>query len=347
MRKGINLFVLIFALTLLGCYDRGEAFTEKVETNVIIKDRQINYRQISVPEEGGMKFIRFTDEDEYVAGPNVKKNKGVISWYTSSLIDIDPNEEKVAFIGLKDGKTNIYIKSLLGGKTTIQRTFRDNVYGVAFSADGKMISFVDYIDDNYNVYQIKADKGAAIQEITKSKSSETSPVYSTDNKLLFYTKSEYSSTNKYYRYYIWSYNLTNSLTTQYSEGFSPCISKDNKLMYVTRNDKETGLGEIWSVNMDTGEEIRIVDDREKGFSTPKISPDGTKLLVTGSTLATKERIENLDLYTVNVDGSNLTQLTFHPGNDVSGVWSPKGDKIYFLSQRGNEKGNYGIWMINY
>jgi TolB protein len=118
-------------------------------------------------------------------------------------------------------------------------------------------------------------------------------------------------------------------------------------MYVTRNDKESGLGEIWSINLETGQEIRILDHPEMGFSTPKVSPDGTKLLCTGSTLATKERIENLDLYTVNVDGTGLTQLTFHQGNDVSGVWGPKGDKIYFMSQRGNEKGNYGVWMIDY
>lgn len=338
--------LLLTTFTIESCYNRSTSYKEVTNVDVKIKERIIDYRAISVPEEGGMKFTRFTDEDEYVSGPAVYKEEGIITWFAAGLIDIDPNGEKVAFIGEKDGKTNVYIKSLLGGKTTIQRTFRDNIKGVAFSKDGTMISFVDEIDNNFDVYQIKADKGAAIQQITKSSSYESSPYYSNDGKLLFYSKAEYSSISKTSKYYIWSYNLNNSLSTQYSEGFSPCLSKNDNIMYITRNDKETGLGEIWSINIETGEEIRILDDSYRGFSTPRISPDGTKLLVTGSTLASKERIENLDLYTINVDGSNLTQLTFHPGSDVSGVWSPDGKHIYFLSQRGNEYGNFGIWMIN-
>ncbi|MBK8927155.1 MAG: PD40 domain-containing protein [Crocinitomicaceae bacterium] len=84
-----------------------------------------------------------------------------------------------------------------------------------------------------------------------------------------------------------------------------------------------------------------------GFSTPRLSPDGKKVLCVGSTLATRERMENLDLYIVNIDGTQLTQLTFHPGHDVSPEWSPDGSKIYFLSQRGTEDGGYNVWMIDY
>jgi hypothetical protein len=40
-------------------------------------------------------------------------------------------------------------------------------------------------------------------------------------------------------------------------------------------------------------------------------------------------------------------MTFHPGNDVSAIWGPKGEKIFFLSQRGNAAGNFGVWMIEY
>ena len=99
--------------------------------------------------------------------------------------------------------------------------------------------------------------------------------------------------------------------------------------------------------MISGQEIQILADNERGFSTPKISPDGETLLVTGTTLATSNRIENLDLYTVKTDGTQLTQITFHPGHDLSPVWHPKKSEIFFLSQRGNEKGTYGIWSIKY
>jgi Tol biopolymer transport system component len=99
--------------------------------------------------------------------------------------------------------------------------------------------------------------------------------------------------------------------------------------------------------VETGRETLILSHSEMGFSTPRISPDGKQLLIIGSTLATKERVENLDLYVVNIDGTNLTQLTFHPGHDVSPEWNDTGNMIYFLSQRATEKGDYNVWKIKY
>ena len=50
---------------------------------------------------------------------------------------------------------------------------------------------------------------------------------------------------------------------------------------------------------------------------------------------------------VRTDGSRLTQLTYHEGHDLSPVWAPDGKSIYFLSQRGSEKGIYNIWKMNF
>ena len=50
---------------------------------------------------------------------------------------------------------------------------------------------------------------------------------------------------------------------------------------------------------------------------------------------------------IGTDGNNLTQLTYHPGNDISAVWAPDGKSIYFLSQRGNVEGKYNVWKMNF
>ena len=50
---------------------------------------------------------------------------------------------------------------------------------------------------------------------------------------------------------------------------------------------------------------------------------------------------------VRSDGSQMTQLTYHRGHDLSPVWSPDGKSIYFLSQRGTENGAYNIWKMNF
>lgn len=51
-----------------------------------------------------------------------------------------------------------------------------------------------------------------------------------------------------------------------------------------------------------------------------------------------------DIYIVNVDGDNLTQLTKNKSNDMEPYWTTDG-YLYFSSDRGNKKGNYQIWRF--
>src|SRR5690606_14286874 len=113
--------------------------------------------------------------------------------------------------------------------------------------------------------------------------------------------------------------------------FTPHLHKDGRTIVLTRNNRETGRGEIWTVDLVSGQSTQILSHREMGFSSPSFSPDGKYILLVGSTVATEHRRENLDIYVIQPDGSGLTQLTFHPGHDCSPVWSPDGKSIYFLS----------------
>ena len=45
------------------------------------------------------------------------------------------------------------------------------------------------------------------------------------------------------------------------------------------------------------------------------------------------------IFVMEPDGSNQTNLTNHAANDFDPVWSPDGDAIAFLSDRGNEQGD--------
>ena len=46
-----------------------------------------------------------------------------------------------------------------------------------------------------------------------------------------------------------------------------------------------------------------------------------------------ERSGNSDVYVMGADGSNVTQLTNHPGTDSEPVWSPDGAQLAFASNR--------------
>jgi TolB protein len=54
------------------------------------------------------------------------------------------------------------------------------------------------------------------------------------------------------------------------------------------------------------------------------------------------REENWDIYVVNVDGSGLQRLTVDPANDGLPTWSPDGNAIAFVSNRG---GPWAVWAM--
>ena len=72
-------------------------------------------------------------------------------------------------------------------------------------------------------------------------------------------------------------------------------------------------------------------------SYPMFSPNGERLIFHSN------RMGNYDLYTSNLDGSELIRLTDHPGMDRTPSWSPSGDKVAFVSTR---DGNYDVFIMN-
>jgi Tol biopolymer transport system component len=309
---------------------------------------KINLSMTSVPEEGGVKFTQFTKDEDVVLGPSVTKIGSKILWYAPPLIAISPDGSKLAYMGLKNENKNIYIKSTLGGGATVQRTFRNNVLDMSFSPDGKKIAFTDVVEGNDNIYVINATEGSAIQQITSTAADEMGPEYTPDGSKMFFTRSEKTMQGAVpiTRYYIWSFDIQSSLFTQYSEGFTPSMLPDGQSLVITRNNKETNLGEIWMIDIVKGNETLLLSDKTRGFSSPQVSPDGKKVVIVGVTPSSKTKPANLDIYTFKIDGTGLTQLTFHPGYDVSPKWAPDGKSIYFISQRGTEKGNWNVWQMS-
>jgi Tol biopolymer transport system component len=318
--------------------------------------QKVNFAITSVAEEGGISFSQITNyENEVVVGPFVTRAGKKMFWEASSLIAISPDGTKIAYIGDKNKARNVYIRGLTGGSAVTQRTFTGNPkLGVTFSPNGKYIAFAEKKDDNYNIYQLNATEGAATQEITSSSNDEVSPCYDRKGEFLYFTKGEKQVVGQkgkdevsISRYYIWNYNLEKAMLTQYIEGYTPDISPDNSRMLITKTNANTRDGEIWSVELATGSPTLLMSQPKKGFSSPMFSPDGKKILCVGVTNAQKGVRQNLDIYVFNVDGTSLTQLTFHPGDDVSPRWSADGKAIYFISQRGSKKGQYSIWKMDY
>ncbi|OVE80643.1 hypothetical protein BVY04_05370, partial [bacterium M21] len=81
---------------------------------------------------------------------------------------------------------------------------------------------------------------------------------------------------------------------------------------------------------------QLIDSKKGEILDCELSYDGTKALFSWK----KDGGTNYDIYTINVDGTDLTQITKHPANDFNASWLPDG-AIALLSDRDN---NYAYCM---
>ncbi len=60
---------------------------------------------------------------------------------------------------------------------------------------------------------------------------------------------------------------------------------------------------------------------------------------------TSTRNSNAEIYVMNADGSQQIRLTHHPGDDFDPTWSPTGEHIAFVSERG-QNGVFDIYLMD-
>lgn len=111
--------------------------------------------------------------------------------------------------------------------------------------------------------------------------------------------------------------------------FHPSWSADGSKL-VFQSDR-SGAGDIYLMDFyahhgDTlPEAVSLTANRGlAGDFNPEISPDGTKIVFVSTS-------GNSDIWVMNIDGSEQTQLTFEPQSDLAPTWSPDGTQIAFQS----------------
>ena len=75
----------------------------------------------------------------------------------------------------------------------------------------------------------------------------------------------------------------------------------------------------------------------------QVSPDGKKVLYSVSYYSVKEDKSNSELFTMNIDGSDVQQITNTPQGEYVARWVKGGEKIAFMSA---ESGSMQLWEMN-
>jgi Tol biopolymer transport system component len=152
-------------------------------------------------------------------------------------------------------------------------------------------------------------------------------------------------------------NIKKQLTNNKSYDAEATVSpKGDKIVFTSTR---SGDLELWTMNIDGSNPKQVTSGL--GYDGGAFfSPDGKKLVFRASRPKTPEEVKeykdflkqglvapvNMEIYTCNVDGSDLKQIT-HLGN---ANWAPffnhAGDKIIFSSNHVGGGYHFNLWMIN-
>ncbi len=153
-------------------------------------------------------------------------------------------------------------------------------------------------------------------------------------------------------------NILAQLTNEPGYDAEATVSpKGDKIVFTSIR---TGDLELFTMDID-GSNVKQVTDQLGYDGGAFFSPDGTKLLFRASRPTTDEEIRvysellaeglvqptEMELYTCNVDGSDLKKITDLGNANWAPFYHPSGDKILFSSNHQSERGfPFNLFMIN-
>lgn len=151
-------------------------------------------------------------------------------------------------------------------------------------------------------------------------------------------------------------NIINQLTTEPGYDAEPTLSPDGSKIVFT--SMRSGDLELYTMNVD-GSEVKQVTD-ELGYDGGAFfSPDGKKLVFRASRPKTEEAIKNykdflakglvqptdMEIFTCNVDGSDLQQITELGGANWAPFYHPGGKKILFSTNHHTTGRQFNIFSV--
>ncbi|MGB2864452.1 MAG: hypothetical protein WBC05_14080 [Sedimentisphaerales bacterium] len=232
----------------------------------------------------------------------------------------------------------IYTITPDGGNRKQLTTGKPGNFFPAWSADGEQLAFVSIRNQKHEIWIIDSS-GKNERFFT----SGFLPAWSPDGRKLAFTRSDAKQ-----RRQIWIVGVDGRGERQLtSEGLNHCPAwspKGDKIAYWSGDAR--GFGQVWVMGSD-GTDPRQLTHPEKSAYTPDGSSANAPAWLFGKRIAYWSGIEHRygQIWTMNADGNNRTQLTTAPAPASSDnpTWSPDGKRILFDTQR---RKHPEIWVMN-
>jgi TolB protein len=235
-------------------------------------------------------------------------------------------------------RSNLYLKSVEGQAVTQLTTDPASEIEPTLSPDGKQIAFACNRSGMWDIFVMGID-GKSIRQVTNGRGDNLHPSWSPDGtRLVYCCRSPQSG-----QWELWVIGLDSPESRQYiGQGVFPAWSpREDVIAFQRPRGRDKQLYGIWTVRLVNGEPslpTLVASSPDMAYVSPTFSSDGKHIAFSGvpSDLAEGPT----DIYSVEVGGGNLQQLTKGPGGKYNPTWV--GDRVYFSLGRGGQE---NIWSV--
>jgi len=267
----------------------------------------------------GSKIAFFSDRDGPekwslfimdIDGSNLIKITENLSW--NGMPKFSPNGSKIVYVGLEGGLHNIFLINSDGMNKTRLTNRVASDFAPQFFSHGSKIVFVNRDFGSDDIFIMNLDGSNQIK--LSNDGSTSSPTISPDN-----SKIAFSS---------WSYGIAPKIVIMASDGSNPTrispsgavqdeapiYSPDgSKILFLSKPNLRSENFNIYVMDIDGSNRIDVSNGLNRNFH-PQFSSDGSKVVFTSGFA---------NIYSVNVDGSNLTELTTTGGINKKARFQPR------------------------
>ena len=255
---------------------------------------------------------------------------------TSLVIGVDA-QAQIAFVSGKNKKADIYVMDADGGNTQ-KLTKNGRSWRPSWSPDGERIAFVSDRGD-FEIYVMKAD-GRKPRNLTNNRHDDGAPSWSPDGKHIVF-ESERDDNEDIYVMDTDGKNQRN-ITKDHHDDAVPAWSPDGKrIAFVSYRGNDSKGVDIYVMNVNGENRRNLTKSFDRTAWKPSWSPDGKRIAFVSAVQG-----DEPEIYVMNINDGIPQKITDNHWLDNDPSWSPDGKRIAFASKRGQEDGDWDIYVMD-
>jgi Tol biopolymer transport system component len=231
-----------------------------------------------------------------------------------------PDGQRIAFVRRKPetARPDLFVMTASGtGRTRLTRTpvpERDP----SWSPEGTRIVFAARTSppEPFRIFVAKADGSARDQVTTQTQGTDRSPVWSPDGTRIAFVSDRAGGFPELYVMDPDGTNVRRLTQNSFVDG-NPTWSPDGLRVAVERCCPN-GSSEIFAIDVASRTEVNLTDSSSVMEFDPSWSPDGTTIAFVAFTVGEGD----VDIWSMNADGTGALQLTTDASVDLSPDWQP-------------------------